>query len=290
MQLVRNNTKLKVPPAVAEYWSELKVKTSSTTNSKSVDNVPAVTCQPTNSDYIVGPLLQTAWAQGEPYNYLCPIGQYSAGHTPTGCVATAMAQVMYYWKYPSNYNWNIMPIVSNFEPINYPGNQDVAQLMLDIGYSVDMQYNDNGSNPVDGFLDPPISCTTALKNTFHYSSSSEGSYDENKVQVNLNAGQPVLLSASTDNHPFLYWNWGDDGHEWVCDGYNESSFTYCMYGPTGPEYGESFVTLHMNWGWNEAGEPSDVDGWYNINDWTVQNGDITEVFQYNAAMTYNIHP
>ena len=43
----------------------------------------------------VGPLLTTQWFQKSPYNQLCP------GHTMTGCVATAMAQVMKYWNYPA---------------------------------------------------------------------------------------------------------------------------------------------------------------------------------------------
>jgi hypothetical protein len=42
----------------------------------------------------VAPLIQTQWDQGDPYNLLCP------GGSVTGCVATAMAQVMYYWRYP----------------------------------------------------------------------------------------------------------------------------------------------------------------------------------------------
>ena len=57
----------------------------------------------------IDPLIQTAWDQGSPYNYMCPDGNYhdkgDEGYDPnnlcvTGCVATAMAQVMYYWKWP----------------------------------------------------------------------------------------------------------------------------------------------------------------------------------------------
>ena len=59
-------------------------------------------------DSIVGPLLTTTWDQDPLYNDLCP--QDDDGQTMTGCVATAMAQVMKYWSWPDtgvgqhNYN------------------------------------------------------------------------------------------------------------------------------------------------------------------------------------------
>lgn len=52
---------------------------------------------------IVGPLIQTKWDQDEPYNQLCPgTGTFGPNSTKaaTGCVATAMAQVMNYWQWP----------------------------------------------------------------------------------------------------------------------------------------------------------------------------------------------
>jgi len=61
----------------------------------------------------VGPLLTSTWNQGAPYNYLCPAdGAGPGGHVYAGCVATAMSQVMYYWRYPitgtgsHGYTWN----------------------------------------------------------------------------------------------------------------------------------------------------------------------------------------
>ena len=70
----------------------------------------------------VGHLLQTTWGQGTPYNQLCPEGDQNCaacpggGHpsngTVVGCVATAAAQIMKYWRYPSSgtgshpYSWS----------------------------------------------------------------------------------------------------------------------------------------------------------------------------------------
>ena len=46
----------------------------------------------------VEPLLTTEWGQGEPFNLLCPT--LDGKKTPSGCVATAMSQILYYFKYP----------------------------------------------------------------------------------------------------------------------------------------------------------------------------------------------
>ena len=284
MQLVRRNPKLKIPAVIANLWAELGPEIKTGNQIINVAQQPPPPCQPTYSNTTVGPLLHTKWGQGQPYNLLCPAGAVN-GHSPTGCVATAMAQVMYYWKYPSTYNWAIMPTAYNSNPITYPGNQDVAQLMLDAGRSVTMIYGSTESNPYDGFLNPPISCTTALKNTFHYSSSSESNYNYLTVVSNINAGEPVLLSASTDNHTFLFWNWGTNGHEWVCDGYQQIYETWCPSGDT-PGGGEGFLYLHMNWGWDGTGN----DLWQDFNQWIVFDGQTTDNWQYNQEMTYNIHP
>jgi hypothetical protein len=281
MQLLRKNTGLKVPPGVAKLWVELNV-TVSDTGHKKVINVtqppppPPSSCQPTNSVQTIGPLLQTIWGQGQPYNYLCPVGAYDAGHAPTGCVATAMAQVMYYWKAPARYNWSIMPLSYNNYGLTYPGNRDVSQLMLDAGTSVQMVYTAAESSPSNTFLHPLITCTGAFKNSFGYSSSSEGSYDYTKVVANLNAGEPVLLSGDTNT----------DGHEWVCDGYEQTYYTWCPTSDS-PGGGEDYLLLHMNWGWDNV---NNCNGWFNFNQWIVSDGVNTFNWQYYQSMTYNIHP
>jgi len=53
----------------------------------------------TSATVIVQPLLTTTWGQGEPYNDQCPL--YNGYRSVTGCVATAMAQIMKYWEHPT---------------------------------------------------------------------------------------------------------------------------------------------------------------------------------------------
>lgn len=47
----------------------------------------------------IGPLVTTEWSQRDPYYRLCP--EYNGEKCVTGCVATAMAQILYYLKCPN---------------------------------------------------------------------------------------------------------------------------------------------------------------------------------------------
>jgi len=127
-----------------------------------------------------GPLLKTAWYQDDPYNDSCPAYKLSNGyirHCLTGCVATAMAQIMNFYQYPdkgngyhsytdttygkqsanfgaTTYNWGNMNYssLSNFDTLN----PSIPQLMYHCGVSVDMRYGPStssaiGSKPMEAF-------------------------------------------------------------------------------------------------------------------------------------------
>ncbi|MGV8111790.1 MAG: C10 family peptidase [Lentimicrobium sp.] len=212
----------------------------------------------------VGPLLSTTWNQGQYYNAWCP------GGCPTGCVATAMAQIMKYWASPAvgtgdhcyqhpaygqlcanfgstTYNWNAMP--NNVTSSNTP----VATLMYHCGVSVNMDYCQNGSNASGAWVltnDPngyhPNSAQNAYSAYFGYNSSTI----QGKLRVSysesywINSIIKPELDASTPR-PIQYVGWdinGQGGHTWVCDGYNSNNL------------------FHMNWGWGGMN-----DGWFNLN-------------------------
>jgi len=209
-----------------------------------------------------GPLLKTSWDQGCGYNTNCPIASDGpCGYAYTGCVATAMAQVMAYWKYPSTYNWSLMPASS--------GSAETARLMYNIGLSVSMSYSGTESSANDANI------AGALKNTFKYSSAvykSMGSADYNTIKSNLDAGEPVLLSGCSTiksailGIPTSY----SECHEWVCDGYMQAD--YSTY---------STLMFDMNWGWGGS-----CNGFYSFDSWTPSGYN----FQYADDMVYNIHP
>ena len=164
----------------------------------------------------IEPLVTTAWNQRSPYNDLCP--EYAPGKKAvTGCVATAMAQVMNYHKWPvaetnaipgyrDGYGVDHLPLeATTFDWDNmldsYNGsetaeqNTAVAKLMLYGGYSVEMNYGPSSGSYI-------IKVATALKNYFDYNSTatyiSRSSYSNDKwediIYHELASKRPVLMN------------------------------------------------------------------------------------------------
>jgi hypothetical protein len=184
-----------------------------------------------------------------------------------------MAQIMYFHKYPSTYPWTSMYTSwSSGTPPNYY----IADLMIDVGNSVDMEYHDiPGSYPHNTGWPWYISVSPgwALQNVFGYTSAAAGAFNYSTVMSNLDYNMPVILDA--DN--------GTSGHSWVCDGYTTWTYQYCD-----PVMGGTYLFFHMNWGWGNHNNEN--NGNYGADVWTVSNSSTTLYLQYNHHMTYNIHP
>ena len=194
------------------------------------------------------PLLSTQWNQSSPYNNETP------EETLTGCVSTAMAQIMKYHNYPeygsgqnsyihdtygeisANFNiayqWSNMP-----DTISDDSNSDdisaVATLIYHAGVSVNMDYgpNESSASMSDAYV--------SLQNYFGYASSAsfikKADYTNQKwtniLIAELNAFRPMIYSGEDTS----------GGHSFICDGYQ------------GTEY------FHFNWGWGGYS-----DGYYRI--------------------------
>ncbi|MCC8119109.1 MAG: C10 family peptidase [Bacteroidales bacterium] len=197
----------------------------------------------------VGPLCSTLWSQEGPYNLLCP--EKDGELCLTGCVATAMAQVMKYHEWPVQgrgtvaYTWerhaddwvNLEMDMSEavFDWDNMLNTYDntateeqqlaVATLMKACGYAVEMYYGgfDEGSGALSEieayamreYLDYAPSASLEMRNHYSFSQWEEMLYD------NLREYGPISFGGvGTD------WS----GHAFVCDGYQDGYF-------------------HFNWGW-----------------------------------------
>ena len=190
-------------------------------------------------EVVVAPLLTTKWNQWNPYNILVPEGCY------TGCVPTAVAQVMNYWKWPKQntgqmlvgwsetgetmyedfpvhtYDWDNM--IDDYERTasSWEQQQAVAQLMADIGKAMGTEYGQpNGSStPFD-----------------YHSLSVTFGYQPNVVVVDGNTALEVeeTLKGELDlKRPVLYGGDpgdGSDGHALVCDGYTKNDYFHFNYG------------------------------------------------------------
>ena len=216
----------------------------------------------TSSYAVIPPLMTTTWDQQDPYNQYCP-DFFSYGKCVTGCVATAMAQVMYYHRansvtqttaqipaYDCGTLWlngtdtlghihvNAIPAGSPIDWNNmldsYSGSttptqkQAVANLMKYCGSAVQMNYA-NAWNGGSGAYssDVPI----ALKSYFNYS-------DETTLQYRSNyssdaAWESLVYTELSSSRPVYYSGSNSSGgHAFVCDGYDGSGY------------------YHINWGWS----------------------------------------
>jgi len=183
-------------------------------------------------------LLGSNWHQFPPYNNNCPdqgCTITSNGRAFVGCVATAAAQIMYYWCWPPNdFDWvNMGYDVTTSSP---PEQQAaVAQLCANIGQAVDMQYGCDGSHAYHTDM------ADAYVNNYSYSSNITIKYRSNFTAY----GWYDLIKFNLDrNRPAQY---GIPDHSIVCDGYWETSDP-----PT--------KTYHMNYGWVGTAE----DTWYTL--------------------------
>ncbi len=282
--LRQNPSKTNTARGAAITWATLLAK--STTQSSNADSSAATNSAgptpnrplpedppPTDPAPVqVGPLLQTTWGQGCNYNAYVTASNESGYcyHCPTGCVATAQAQVMYYWHYPSYFNW------AGMAP-SY-GTDATAHLMDDLGGKLHMDYNPAGSAKGGSGADPDY-IDDALKGNYAYRSAEYISNQDpglfQTVISNLNAAEPVILGGFSAANWFGYPAYDANGHCWVCDGYIQSYYQ-----------GNGYLQYHMNWGWD-----GQSNGWFAYNNWQVTDY-AGQVHNYNYVKTYtlNIHP
>ena len=197
-------------------------------------------------DVSVAPMLTCDWSQRAPYNNQCP--EYNGERSVTGCVATAMAQVMYYWRYPywapalSGYttrehgitlpplpgkklDWDNM--IDNYAVVQYTEEQAnaVATLMRYCGQSCQMDYSPDGSGAyvyqqAQGMRAHGYHSTRMVER----SSYNVEDWDD-MMQREILASRPILYSGNDAL---------SGGHAFVLDGY----------------YGGKY---HINWGWAGTG-------------------------------------
>ncbi|HNZ43363.1 MAG TPA: C10 family peptidase [Bacteroidales bacterium] len=194
-----------------------------------------------NGTKSVAPLLMSTWDQGTYYNYLCPPDPAGAGgHVYSGCVATAMAQVMYYYRYPvqgtgshgyySNYGY----LSANFGATTYQWNEmqnniggkfnySMALIQLHCGIAIDMDYSPDGSGA------SMYDAASAMKSYFGYSASTQLYRKDDYTETQW---KNMLIDDLDNKMPIQYAGYGESGHAFVCDGYQGTDF------------------FHFNWGWS----------------------------------------
>lgn len=208
----------------------------------------------------VSPMLNTTWDQLPYYNEDCPATPYVAyynpsNHAPTGCVATAMAQIMKYWNSPvtgtgshsyssstvggtmnadfgnTTYDWNNMP--NALSSASSTAEIDaVATLMYHCGIAVNMDYDtlESGSWVINYGYGSNFACSqNAMPAYFGYKSTIEG---YQRSQFTDSTWLKMLKFELDNGRPVLYTGAGSIGaHAFDFDGYDNNNY------------------FHINWGW-----------------------------------------
>lgn len=218
---------------------------------------PSQIRKPMKRQHSVGPLLTSIWGQGCFHNEACPVD--SSGpcqHVEAGCVAIAMAQIMYYHKQPLNGNGTMSYACSPYGTLSadfghttyqweqmvdtlHESNPAVAKLVFHCGVSVKMEYSANSS------VSSGSSAVNALQQFFSYPSSTlcdRSKYNDedwlNLIKSDLDQGHPVYYSGKI----------GFGGHAFVCDGYDENGLFHFNFGWDG--VADGFYTLDNPYGFS----------------------------------------
>ena len=205
----------------------------------------------------VSPLLSSQWDQGAPFNLQCPkVGSY---YCVTGCVATAMAQIMYYHKWPTttsqtipsyhsyqdiysfnldalpttNFIWSAMKnyYSSSETDLSLAAIGEVSKLMRYCGQSVEMGYSPNGSGA--------NAYSEVYVDYFRYSPRARKLF---RVDYSYSQWENFILNELRANRPVVCVGYKhSSGHCFVCDGYDGNGY------------------YHFNWGWRGNG-----DGYFSL--------------------------
>lgn len=212
-------------------------------------------------------LIQTYWKQTAPYNNDCPVIGVNDSRCLTGCLATAMAQVMNKWQWPKDpvgpipaydpykdglfgpsqkelpatqFNWETL---EKDDVNDQDFKKEVAKLCRYCGQSVRMGYSIEelgGSTALDGMgvvgLVKYFGFDKGTRSVFRGSFSDKDW--EDIIYHELQNGRPVIYSGQTapDSYTGAFY-----GHTFICDGYTET------------DEGGFF---HINWGWGSQNETS----------------------------------
>ena len=250
-------------PAHIAYWLELY-----NDGTDYLLQHPEQRREPTKSEKSVEPLLTSCWGQGCHHNAHCPQDEMGpCRHVSAGCVAIAMAQIMYYHKQPSKGKGSMSyycppygDLSADFEHTAYRweemadtlhgSNFAVAQLVSHCGISVKMQYGPHQS------MASNADALDAFRNHFSY----PGAINARRIVYSDEEWLALIKDDLDKQHPVYYTGTSNlGGHAFVCDGYDSNGL------------------FHFNFGWDGV-----ADGYYTL--------ESPYGFSNGQAIFYNIFP
>lgn len=266
---------------ILQEWGQLILATNPDEPLYSLENIPA--------------MMTTRWNQSPIYNNLCPYDSIHNARTVVGCVATAMAQIMRYWRYPAygegfyaynyrhygeisadfgntSYLWHIMPNVCN-EFCQESEINATATISYHCGVGVKMMYGTSAEGGSGAYSEcgPWTShcAVNAFVDYFKYDSSINFASRDGIADATWLA----ILDNEVEGHRPVYYHGSDStgGHAFVLDGSDISG------------------RYHINWGWGGS-----YNGYYFVDTLSPgaggTGGNATYTFNMGQGIIYNIRP
>ncbi len=255
------NNQVSPTSSITQHWEQLLSGHGVSEKSKSTKNVSA--------------LVPCIWDQSYPFNYYCPLDAAgNGGHCYAGCTATAMAQIMYYFRYPlvgtgshsythqnyglleakydtTYYQWNAMVDAGNVL------NKAISLLQYHCGVAVEMDYGPDGSGAGIDWAGNGLKTYFGYSQNIEYASMHDYSTTDwaTKIRNNIDNFMPIEYAG--------YDTAGGGGHAFVLDGYQGTDF------------------YHFNWGWS-----GNYNGYYYL---TALNPSAYDFINWQQAV-FNIYP
>ena len=275
-----------LPEALTEWLEAQAAQTARVRAGKGVAKLHAPSGLPDS----VKPLIKTLWHQREPFNLACPADPSYGETCVTGCVATAMAQVIYHYRYPTqakgtgyytvggankktedlaayqfNFDDMLLYYASDEKGATDTQRQAVAKLMRACGLAAKMDYGAKGSNAI-------TSCYNLIRN-FGYDAAcrdvaraqfSDAQWAE-MLKTELAGGRPVIYSGRRLTNAA---GSSTSGHAFICDGYNADGL------------------YHINWGWGQ------YNGYFSLDNLNERDPDTYsyEAYNYQQSAIIGIRP
>jgi len=226
-------------------------------------NATATTRRTVETHKAIDPLIQTRWNQGNAtadgfiYNTMCPT--LSGKHCLTGCVATAGAQIMYYYQYPKStegvggyqiedqepsintltkqelpattFNWSQMKKTYSESDQGTDAQTEVAKLMIYAGYAAQMNYG------LDGSSASILNLSEGMAKYFDYDPYTYRNV--NRSDYTINEWDNLMYNELAEGRPIIYSGNSavtHGGHAFICDGYDGNGL------------------YHFNWGWGGSND------------------------------------
>ena len=248
-------------PCGLQWW--LHAVDESMQQQRTLRKAPSASADNQPTYPVVENFIPSTWGQGDPFNWLCPL--ISNSHAPSGCVATALSQVMYYYRYPAQgtgkgayyvepsktripeeikgvYEWDKMLDSYKGQRLTDELRQPVATLLHDAGLGVLMNYGSSGSG---AFSD---AVAVALADNFSYNPLSLRHYFRQYFSTEewmaliareIKEHRPVYYAAADEKsggHAFFFSGMDSDGKvyvNWGWDGVGNGYYEVSMLTPTG---------------------------------------------------------